>query len=133
MLQNPTSALFDDYLNGGLGTEEERRRIAAAEAVLSQPPAKGNRAEIAAKATLHELAPVMARRARYARAFSAFYGRSTVPGFDFATPEAALATLESQDLVDELLFWLLELPMAIVADRRASIRKNSRRSSKSAA
>lgn len=64
------------------------------------------------------------QRQQMGRAMSAFYGPSKVAGLDFATPEAALTTLDRDDFPDELTYWLLTLPVAIVKRRRERIEKN---------
>lgn len=62
-------------------------------------------------------------RTAYGRALHAFYGTSETAGLDFSTPEAALATIERDDVPDELVWWLLSLPDHIVERRRTLIRE----------
>jgi hypothetical protein len=57
------------------------------------------------------------------RSAVAIYGTSKVSGFDFATPDSALASFSQADLPDELLAWLYMLPGALWAARSEDVKK----------
>jgi hypothetical protein len=99
VLQNPSQLVWQEFNDGGL-------------------------ARPAANASKDDLVRAEVARQQMGRALSAFYGPSKVSGMNFATPEAALATMDDPDLPDELAYWLLTLPMAIVQRRRGLIEKN---------
>lgn len=73
--------------------------------------------------------PCKTARDRMGRAVVAIYGTSHVEGFDFSTPDAALATFSMVDLPDELLAWLYMLPAALWNARNEEIKKKLPRSS----
>lgn len=69
------------------------------------------------------------QRLRYGAALSrAFSGRAYPYGLDFTTPEAALATLERQDLPLDLRFWLNNAPAEAAEVYLEGLRKNFRSS-----
>ena len=101
VLVNPTGAEKTDWFYGNLGTEG-----------------------CAACAALDGYCPeCQTARERMGRAAVAFYGQTKVAGFDFSTPEAALATLAQDDLPDELLAWLYMLPSALWTARSDDLKK----------
>lgn len=57
------------------------------------------------------------------RAAVAVYGTSHAEGFDFATPEAALASFSQAELPDEFLRWLYALPAALWVARVEDLKK----------
>lgn len=66
-----------------------------------------------------------AREVKLLHALHSLYGsRPIAPGLDFTTPEKARQTYDNPDVPDEVWYWLLDLPWAVVAKRRATILKN---------
>jgi hypothetical protein len=115
VLQNSTDAEWRDWLQGGLGTPD-----CPDCAALRQPPvARGKRSKQPTQApNPAAYCPTCTEaRVRFGRAGHAFFGPGT-PDLDFSGPEAALATLERDDLPSELLMWLTLLP-GVVRSRRA--------------
>ncbi len=62
-------------------------------------------------------------RTRRGRAAVAIYGRSRVAGFDFSTPDLALATFGDEAMPDEFAGWLYQLPDAIWTARGDLLKK----------
>lgn len=62
-------------------------------------------------------------RGRKGRAAVAIYGATSIQGFDFTTPEAALASFLQPDLPDDFLGWLLALPDALWRHRSEELKK----------
>ncbi len=62
-------------------------------------------------------------RARRGRGAVAIYGRSRVAGFDFSTPDLALATFGDEAMPDEFAGWLYQLPDAIWTARGELLKK----------
>lgn len=58
------------------------------------------------------------------RALHTFYGTTPAEdGWDFSSPQAAQATLDQDDMPDEVAYWLLQLPFEITRRRRELLAK----------
>lgn len=102
---NPTAQQKNDFALGGLGGCD------------ACPPA--------AEGEERRYCPACAaKRARWERAWPAIYGETRVAGLDFANGAAALATITSGDVPDELVAWLLWLPGAVWSERLTRLEKN---------
>jgi hypothetical protein len=64
-----------------------------------------------------------ALRSRKGCAAVAIYGGTKIQGFDFSTPESAVATFLQPELTDEFLGWLLALPDALWMRRQDELKK----------
>lgn len=124
ILSNPTRREIDDYEAGRNLTltdlDDIEREAAAA---LQQTDLPDD-----VRANWQNLRDVVLPAARerwqrFGRALHAFYRECRINGLDFSTPEAALASITSQDYPEEVLYWLRELPGALVEDRRDLIKK----------
>jgi hypothetical protein len=117
VLLNPTAAEKTDWALGHLGAEH-----CPACAGLNQLPAFDGTAEREAPARAY--CPSCAEaRARLGRSAVAIFGQSQVSGFDFSTPDAALASFSQDGLPDEFLYWLFALPGALWEKRTADLKK----------
>jgi hypothetical protein len=112
VLVNPTGAEKNDWALGHMG-------IDGCEACAKLGTPRGKQGSSSKK-----YCPACTEaRDRMGRSAVAVYGPSQVPGFDFGTPESALATFGQADLPDELLLWLYMLPQALWAARNDDIKK----------
>lgn len=53
-----------------------------------------------------------------------FFGKSVVDSFDFSSPSAALATVESDDLPMDIKFWLKQAPLVALRRYQDDVRSN---------
>ncbi len=65
----------------------------------------------------------MEARTRFGRALLALFGESQVKGFDFSSAAAALASLEQDDVPDELMAWIYLLPQSLWYARSEDLKK----------
>lgn len=65
-----------------------------------------------------------ADRAKYGEMLHLFFAPSSAAGFDFSSPGAALATVESEDLPLDLIEWFRLAPLGAVRLMREDIRGN---------
>ncbi len=109
VLVNPTGSVKNDWVFGHLGDLSCPECGMGTDAYASDPRA---------------YCPTCTQaRQRFGRAFSAAYGETRSAGLEFSTPEAALATLDSDALPDEFVSWLLHYCTALWQDRREQIKK----------
>lgn len=112
VLVNPTGAEKTDWALGHLGID------GCAECAKLQPIAGTSKTPTPRR----WCAACAEARARLGRAAVAVFGTSHTEGFDFSTPENALATF-AQDMPDELLAWLYMLPASLWAARSDDLKK----------
>lgn len=112
VLLNPTGAEKMDWAMGHLGIE-------GCEACARLGTARGKQGSSGKR----YCTPCQEARERMGRSASAIFGTSHTDGFDFSTPDTALATFEQPDLPDELLAWLYMLPTSLWAARSESLKK----------
>jgi hypothetical protein len=115
VLLNPTGQEKTDWMQGNLGIEDCDDC-----AKLGTP--RGKQASDAPQSKRY-CARCQGLRAQLGRATVAVYGTSHAEGFDFSTPESALATFSQDDLPDELLRWLYMLPAALWVARVDDLKK----------
>lgn len=106
VLLNPTGAEKTDWFHGHLGIDDCAACAALGDGVYC--------------------ADCALARERMGRAAVSIYGKSQVAGFDFTTPDAALATLAQEDIPDELLSWLFLLPGTLWSARSDDLKKKLR-------
>ena len=111
VLVNPTGATINDWLYGHLGVPfcPDCDTVNTDDGPLAGPKAY--------------CAACSQARGRFGRALSAAYAESRVPGLDFSTLEAALATLDGDDVPDDFVGWLLSFAPALWKERKESIKK----------
>lgn len=63
-------------------------------------------------------------RQQFGELLVVFFGKSQVESFDFSHTEAAIATIESDDLPYDIKFWLKQAPLVAVRQMQDDIRKN---------
>jgi len=107
VLLNPTASEKRDWWLGGIGARDCE---ACAAARAANPPRPF-------------CAACQERRDRWGRAWPAIYGTSHAAGLDFTSAPAALESITQEDLPDELLSWLIQLPDALWAARAEEIKK----------
>jgi hypothetical protein len=114
VLANPTGKEWREFLTTGTGVDPflERDDGETAEAWLARLDA--SRIE---------------RRARFGAVLATLYGHQAYGPLDFTTAEAALATVEHDDIPDELVSWLMEIPSAIHDRRIEAMQKKYRQPS----
>jgi hypothetical protein len=114
VLANPTGKEWREFLTGGTGADPLLTR------------ADG---EIDADWAARVDASRTARRAQFGAILSTLYGKQAYGPLDFTTTEAALATVEHDDLPDEIVLWLLEVPITVHDQRIEAMQKKLRQPS----
>lgn len=67
------------------------------------------------------------RRAAFMAVLPVIFARCQIEGLDFRTPDAAFQSLQPRDdLPDELIWWLAEVPVAVWEDREERARSKPR-------
>lgn len=114
VLANPTGKEWREFLTTGTGMDP----------LLTRNDGESN-ADWAARAE----ASRTERRARFGAILATLYGRQAYGPLDFTTAEAALATIEHDDLPDEIVSWLMEIPISIHDQRIEAMQKKLRQPS----
>lgn len=131
---NPSGVVWEDFRAGGFHADErEQALLDSLDAVIAQPStSEDDRAGYRKRRDELE-ATIIARVERMARSLVALFGETepieveTEYGpvmLDFTTPEAAIRTAEDDRLPDEITYWLVQLPNAIIERRRKWIADN---------
>jgi hypothetical protein len=131
---NPSGVVWEDFRQGGFHADErERALLDSLDVVIGQSgTSEGDRAAYAARRDALQRT-IAERVARMGDALVALFGETepleveTEDGpvtLDFSTPEAAIATAEDDRLPDEITYWIVQLPTAIIERRRSWIKDN---------
>lgn len=107
VLANPLGSTINDWVYGHLGV----------------PFCPDCEATTGDRATTVYCPSCQQARERFGRALSAAYAESRAPGLDFSTPEAALATIDGDNVPDEFVAWLLSFAPALWKERKDTIKK----------
>lgn len=131
---NPSGVVWEDFRQGGFHADErERALLESLDAVMVSPATSDE--DVAGYARRRdELERTIAERvARMGASLVALFGETepveieTEDGpvmLDFSTPLAAIATAEDDRLPDEITYWIVQLPTAIIERRRSWIKDN---------
>lgn len=112
VLANPTNKQWANFLDGGLDASHLLERADNETNEAWEQRRATNRAE---------------RREQLGQGLVALYGGKTFGPLDFSTPQAAIATIEHDDLPDEIVQWLMELPITVRRERIEAMQKKLRR------
>jgi hypothetical protein len=111
VLVNPTNKQWSYFLDGGL----------EASALLEQ-----REGESATDWTQRQQENRTYRREKLGQALCEIFNRRAYGDLDFSTPAAALTTVEHEDMPDEIVMWLMELPITVRNARIEAMQKKLR-------
>lgn len=131
---NPSGVVWEDFRRGGFHADEREQAVLDRLDDLLAGPGLSDQDRARNQQRHHDLTRTIAERcARMSAALVALFGETepiaidTEYGpvmLDFSTLEAAMATVEDDRLPDEITYWLVQLPNAIIERRREYIRTN---------
>lgn len=130
---NPSGVVWEDFRQGGFHADErEQALLDSLAALIARPETSDDYANYLRRRDQLER-DIATRSERMARSLVALFGETepieveTEYGpvmIDFSTPEAAMRTAEDDRLPDEITYWLVQLPNAIIERRRDWIKSN---------
>lgn len=131
---NPSGVVWEDFRRGGFHADErEQALLDSLESIIASAATSDadRRGYEKRRADLER--EISERTERMSAALVALFGETepieieTEYGpvmLDFSTPQAAMATAEEDRLPDEITYWLVQLPNAIIERRRTWIRES---------
>jgi hypothetical protein len=123
VLLNPSRATLRDWRDGGTDYAEGQQQVIGYNRIIIENTSD-DAERAAAQQRIDEIeAERVERRAKLGRALHAFYGTTPAGRWDFSSPEAALATIERDDIPEEVITWVLLLPHAVSQRRQDLIVK----------
>lgn len=131
---NPSGVVWEDFRRGGFHADDrEQALLESLQSIIASPATSDDDRTGYQKRHDDLLAEIAARTERMSAALVALFGETepfeveTEYGpvmIDFSTPAAAMATAEDDRLPDELTYWLVQLPNAVIERRREFIRSS---------
>ena len=131
---NPSGVVWEDFRRGGFHADEREQALLDSLESIMTSPATSDDDRAGYQQRRDTLRREIAERCeRMSAALVALFGETepieieTEYGavmLDFSTPAAAMATAEDDRLPDEITYWLVQLPNAIIERRREWIRSN---------